>query len=126
MKRGEYKLAIQEYNILADIYETENKLEFGKVNRGIGEAYMGLHNFKTALEYFKIYLGMIPTSYFILAHDIVIDVSIEQNNELEKQRAYATLGHANLTWYLETQSDPEKTLNTAFKYFMKSLIIAEK
>lgn len=55
-----------------------------------------------------------------------LDVSNEQKDELEKQRAYATLGHANLTWYLETQSDPEKKLNTAFKYFMKSLMIAER
>lgn len=59
VKKGEYELAIQEYNILAEIYETENnKIEYGKVNRGIGEAYMGLHKFQTALEYFKIYLGM--------------------------------------------------------------------
>lgn len=67
IKRGEYKLAIEEYNILAEIYRTENnKIEYAKVNRGIGEAYMGLHNFKTALEYFKIYLGVyeIQTNLF--------------------------------------------------------------
>lgn len=59
VKRGEYKLAIEEYNILAEVYENLNKkIEYGKINRGIGEAYMGLHNFKTALEYFKIYLGI--------------------------------------------------------------------
>lgn len=62
IKRGEYKLAIEEYKILAQIYQTENnKIEYAKVNRGIGEAYMGLHNFKTALEYFKIYLGVYET-----------------------------------------------------------------
>lgn len=54
------------------------------------------------------------------------DVSIEQKDALEKQRAYATLGHANLTWYLETQNDPQAKLNVAFKYFMKSLMIAER
>lgn len=53
-------------------------------------------------------------------------MSVEQKNDLEKQRAYATLGHAYLTWYLETQNDPEKTLNNAFKYFMKSLMIAQR
>lgn len=59
VKRGEYKLAVEEYKILANIYQIENnKIEYAKANRAIGEAYMGLHNFKTAMEYFMIYLGL--------------------------------------------------------------------
>lgn len=58
IKRGEYNSAIAEYKILADLYNAEsNKIEFAKINRGIGEAYMGLHNFNKAMEYLKIYLG---------------------------------------------------------------------
>lgn len=61
IKRGEFKLAIDEYKILANVYRTENnQIENAKVNRGIGEAYMGLHNFKTAMEYLTIYLGRFP------------------------------------------------------------------
>lgn len=57
---------------------------------------------------------------------VITDIASEEECELEKQRAFATMGHAYLTWYLETQNNPETNLNLAYKYFMKSLVIAEK
>ncbi|KAJ8925110.1 hypothetical protein NQ315_001291 [Exocentrus adspersus] len=109
VKEGHYHSAIKEYEALADVYKEEGKpLDYARANRCIGEAYMGLQNFEKALEYQKLYLN----------------VATVESDELEQQRALATIGHIYLTWYLETQTDKSK-LNTAFKHFMKSLAIAE-
>ncbi|XP_018566528.1 tonsoku-like protein [Anoplophora glabripennis] len=110
IKEGRYNLAIEEYEVIADIYKKQNKLiEYAQANRAIGEAYMGLNNYEKALEHQRLYLN----------------VANEENNKLEQQRALATMGHIYLSWYLETQTDPEVKLNAAYKYFMKSLMIAE-
>lgn len=39
------------------------------INRGLGEAYMGLNNFKTALDYFKIYLGIFEIKLISIKYD---------------------------------------------------------
>uniref|UniRef100_A0A6P7FXH7 Tonsoku-like protein n=1 Tax=Diabrotica virgifera virgifera TaxID=50390 RepID=A0A6P7FXH7_DIAVI len=73
MKSGRFQQAIEEFKTLAEVYKLEhNQIEYGKANRAIGEAYLGLHNFKKALEHQKIYLiahtprtvqsGRIPSS----------------------------------------------------------------
>ncbi|XP_076272195.1 tonsoku-like protein [Rhynchophorus ferrugineus] len=99
--------AIREYQVVSKIYKSEDKmLLYGQANRGIGEAYMELHEYEKALKHFGIYL----------------DMSKQENNLLEQQRAFAQLGHMYLTWYLELASVADKThLNKAYEYFMKSL-----
>lgn len=57
-KEGRYNLAIEEYEVLSDIYKTENKLiEYAQANRAIGEAYLGMNNFEKALEHQRLYLS---------------------------------------------------------------------
>ncbi|XP_072384956.1 tonsoku-like protein [Diabrotica undecimpunctata] len=110
MKSGRFQQAIEEYETLAEIYKLEhNQIEYGKANRGIGEAYLGLHNFKKALEHQKIYLNK----------------AVSEKNNAEIQRAYATIGHIYLTTYLETQTDADQNLNAAYKYFMRSMKVCE-
>ncbi|CAG9836895.1 unnamed protein product [Diabrotica balteata] len=110
MKSGRFQQAIEEFETLAEIYKLEhNQIEYGKANRGIGEAYLGLHNFKKALEHQKIYLNK----------------AVSEKNNAEIQRAYATIGHIYLTTYLETQTDADQNLNNAYKYFMKSMKVCE-
>ncbi|XP_030749323.1 tonsoku-like protein isoform X2 [Sitophilus oryzae] len=107
LSEDKFKKAIQEYEIISNLYKSDNKLIlFAQANRGIGEAYMGLHEFENAYKHFKIYLN----------------VSIQENDILEQQRALAQLGHMYLTWYLEIVSeDHKKHLIQAYQYFMKSL-----
>lgn len=58
LKQDNYDFAIEEYKIIAEVYETQNnQLEFAKANRAIGEAYIGLLDFEKALKYQKIYLS---------------------------------------------------------------------
>lgn len=58
IKRGDFNSAVKEYQNIANIYKSENNfIEYARANRGIGEAYMGLHDFEQALQHFKTYLG---------------------------------------------------------------------
>ncbi|CAH0548154.1 unnamed protein product [Brassicogethes aeneus] len=108
---GRYQSAVEEYRTLAELYKNEKKLiNYAQANRGIGEAYLGLHQFERALEYLHIYL----------------DVAKTEQDKLEEQRALATIGHSYLSWYLDTTVNPDKNyLHKAFKIFMKSLIVCE-
>lgn len=112
IKDHRYQDAIEEYTLLANIYKRDKKLlDYAKVNRGIGEALMNMNKFKKALEYEQIYL----------------DITRKENNELEVQRALATIGHTYLNWFMSDCSDQNKNyLNDANRYFMKSLKVCER
>ncbi|ENN77089.1 hypothetical protein YQE_06424, partial [Dendroctonus ponderosae] len=101
---GQFTKAINEYEVLLKIYKQEKQmLLFAQVHRGLGEAYMGLHEFKKTLQCFKTY------------HK-------QEGNLLEQQRALAQLGHLYLTWYLETISESNRELlDQAFGYLMRSM-----
>ncbi|KAB0796114.1 hypothetical protein PPYR_10175 [Photinus pyralis] len=54
-----YEDAIAEFQIVADIYKEMGKLlDYGRVCRGIGEAYINLQDYEKALEYQQTYLGI--------------------------------------------------------------------
>lgn len=107
---GRYESAIKEYKVVANIYKKQNKmLEYATANRGIGEAYLGLHNFTEALKYQKIYL----------------DIAKELKNKLEEQRALATIGHTYLSSYLELPESDKSKLELANKFFKKSLVVSQ-
>lgn len=58
MVEGRYDFAIEEFTTVANVYKRQKKqLEYAVVNRGIGEAYLGLQKFEKALHHQKIYLG---------------------------------------------------------------------
>ncbi|KAK5642065.1 hypothetical protein RI129_008232 [Pyrocoelia pectoralis] len=106
-----YEDAITEYVIVADIYKGMGKLlDYARVCRVIGEAFINLHEYEKALEYQEVYL----------------EIAKEQNNKLEEQRALATIGHIHLTRHLNDIDNPDQnTLHLASKAFMKSLILCE-
>lgn len=48
----------------------------------------------------------------------------KENDKLEEQRALATIGHTNLTNYLDTCN--KDALHLAYKSFRKSLTVCER
>nr|CAH7744616.1 unnamed protein product [Callosobruchus chinensis] len=111
MYQCQYKLAIAEYQQLADLHNVEDDMFYARINRGIGEAYQGLKQFEEALIHHQIYL------------DVVLLQT--QPNDLEKQRALATIGHTYLIWASETETGREKKLESAYKFLMNGLEVAE-
>lgn len=58
MSDGQYKDAIEEYNIAAQLFrETGKQIEYACVNRMIGEAYTNLLDYDNALKHQKVHLG---------------------------------------------------------------------
>ncbi|CAG9860437.1 unnamed protein product [Phyllotreta striolata] len=103
--REKYEKAIEEYGTLAEIYKKERyHIEYAKVNRGIGEIYFELQDFRRALNHFKIYLN----------------IATEQNDKIEIQRAYATIGNLYLNW-----DNTRDNLQAAYKFFIKSMKLSE-
>ncbi|KRT81298.1 Ankyrin repeat-containing protein [Oryctes borbonicus] len=106
---GKYGSAIAEYEILAAQYKASNKsLDYARSQRMIGEAYCNLRQYSKALKYQKTYLT----------------IAVEKQNNLEEQRAHATIGHTYLTKYDDTQNIPD--LYLADKSFKKSLAVCER
>ncbi|XP_017786274.1 PREDICTED: tonsoku-like protein isoform X1 [Nicrophorus vespilloides] len=107
-----YQAAINEYQIAADIYHIQEKnVEYGCINRNIGEAYMEIYEFNKALKH----------------HEIHLSVSMKEDDKLEQQRALATIGHTYLTSYItsgESESN-KQALELANKCFLRSLKICE-
>lgn len=127
MEESRFDFAIEEYTCVSDIYKKQGKkLEYAVVNRGIGEAYLGLQKFDKALHHQKIYLGKCFTWSFNRNHSPVLDIARELKNKLEEQRALATIGHTYLVSYLESPKPDKNNLNLANKFFMKSLTISQK
>ncbi|VEN44363.1 unnamed protein product [Callosobruchus maculatus] len=107
-----YKLAIAEYKQLADLHNLKDDMIYARINRGIGEAYQGLKQFEDALKHHKIYLDVVRRQ--------------TQPNNVEKQRALATIGHTYLIWASETEKDRQRNLEHAYKYLMDGLEVAER
>lgn len=57
---NQFSKAIKEYELLSKMYkEQKHHISYAQTHRGIGEAFMGLQEFKNALEHFKIYYGIL-------------------------------------------------------------------
>jgi NF-kappa-B inhibitor-like protein 2 len=112
---AKYQSALSEFRQEAVIFKAiDKKMDFGRANRMIGEVYMLMGRYKDALKHEDIYL-----------------TTAKQENELvEMQRAYATIGRCYLL-----QSDDESVCGSndapadhkaAEKAFLKSLIICNQ
>ncbi|XP_022917423.2 tonsoku-like protein [Onthophagus taurus] len=110
-KEERYEEAIDEFKQAARQNKALNKLiDYGICHRMIGEAYLNIRKFEKALEHQQIHL----------------QISKQEKNKLEEQRALATIGHTYLTSYLEgTNHDNKTPLHFAYKIFMKSLGVCE-
>lgn len=57
-KKEDYESAIQEYIVVAEIYNEMGKtIEYAKANRMIGEAYAHLRIYNEAIRYQQIHLS---------------------------------------------------------------------
>ncbi|XP_060802573.1 tonsoku-like protein [Amyelois transitella] len=111
-KHNRYSDALEEYKNEASITkELGLKLEWGTCNRMIGEMYMLMAEFEKALKYEERHLA----------------IAKELKNQVEEQRALATLGRIYLLQGQSTNdSDETKTsLKAAEKAFMKGLVLCE-
>lgn len=65
MRTNEYEEAIKQYKTVALVYKQTNKpMEYGTANRMIGEAYTHLQEYKMALSYQEIYLGIFQLTLY--------------------------------------------------------------
>lgn len=129
VKTENYHAAITEYAVVADIHKKHNKLlEYGLMNRGIGEAYLGLRNFNKGLEYLKVYLSKYFCSVHLVINTMVLTaIARDFKNKIEEQRALATIGHIYLASYLDGQKGADElNLCQAEKFFIKSLNVCQR
>ncbi|KAM3960765.1 tonsoku-like protein [Aphomia sociella] len=111
-KHNRYSDALDEYkNEAAIIKELGLRMEWGTCNRMIGEMYMLMAEFEKALKYEERHLA----------------VAKELQNQVEEQRAMATLGRIYLLQGQSTNEDEEAkiSLKAAEKAFMKGLVLCE-
>lgn len=67
MRTGHYTSAIEEFVVVADVYQQlDKKLDYGSANRMIGEAYMQIREFDKALKYQQIHLGVNQMMFVVL------------------------------------------------------------
>lgn len=111
-EKGLYELALSEFKDEAETYEKlDKKMDKAKSHRMIGEMYMLIGEFNKALQNEMIYLT----------------TAREENDKIEEQRAYATIGRVHLL-HGQSFSDLEKSLKplrSAEKAFIKSLLICK-
>lgn len=59
MKEGRYESALDEYTAVAETYsDLNNRLDYARANRMVGEAYMQMREFDKAIQHQQIYLGI--------------------------------------------------------------------
>lgn len=131
--KGLYGKALKEFQTEAKVYEElEMRMKFGVANRMIGEMYMNLAELEKALKHENLYLSK---QNIILAdsnNKLSIhfkEISLEEDDKIEIQRAYATLGRAYLLKAqndLNAVQDSTKTLKNAEKAFIKSLLVCKE
>ncbi|XP_055628739.1 tonsoku-like protein [Toxorhynchites rutilus septentrionalis] len=106
--RGEHRKALNEYKLVASAYKKMNmQMEYGRANRLVGEMFMLLAEFDTALRYEKIYLEM----------------ATKEGDKVELQRAHVTIGRTYLLQgqNLDGTEAAKVPLGEAEKAFLKSL-----
>ena len=107
-------------------------MDMGRAHRMIGEMYMLLEDFKSAIRHEELFLSKcfyISLRYSSIVHYLFsLEISRLEKNKVEEQRAYATIGRVHL---LHGQSLPDlvqstEPLKNAEKAFLKSLLICKK
>ncbi|KAG5684679.1 hypothetical protein PVAND_013896 [Polypedilum vanderplanki] len=107
-----YVKSLNEFKEEAKIYEKlKSKIDYARANRMIGEVLMLQGSFKDALKHEELYLKLAK----------------EENNLLEIQRAYATIGRCYLLIGGEADdyNNGKEDFKSAEKAFLKSLLISK-
>lgn len=108
---GELQKALFEFQEESRIYSTlEKQIDYAKANRMISEVQMLLGNFVEALKH----------------QDIYLKISRRENNLIEIQRAYATIGRCYLLRAEDETQNSQEDLKAAEKSFLKSLLICKE
>ncbi|CRK96563.1 CLUMA_CG009876, isoform A [Clunio marinus] len=109
--------ALKEFRQESIIWQSlDKKMEYGRANRMIGEVYMLLEQFDDALKFVNLYQK----------------IAKHENNLVEMQRAYATIGRCYLlkgdSESIESTESSNKGsyIKSAEKSFLKSLIISKE
>lgn len=131
----DFDRALTSYRDEAAAYaELDKGIECARAHRMIGEMFMLLENFDSALEHELIYLSESIVSY-MRKEDILMfffglsETAVKLKDKIEEQRAFATIGRVHL---LKVQSNPSgneemsKSLKSAEKAFLRSLLICKR
>jgi tetratricopeptide (TPR) repeat protein len=115
MNECKYQNALGEFRQESHIYQALGKnMDFGRANRMIGEVFMMMETFSEALKYSDIYLKLAK----------------QENDFVELQRAYATIGRCYLLKGGDEgtgeSSESTNDFKAAEKAFLKSLIICKE
>lgn len=109
--------ALREFKEESSIYQdVGKKMDYGRANRMIGEVYIIMENYAEALKHEELFLKM----------------SKQENELVEQQRAYATIGRCYLllgehkTTTFNEANNSVKDFKCAEKSFLKSLIICKE
>ncbi|GAB0095582.1 Tonsoku-like protein [Sergentomyia squamirostris] len=110
---GQYDKALEEYKAEAEKWKSlKIRMKYGIAHRMIGEIMLMLGDVQESLKHEHQYLK----------------IALEENDDIEVQRAYATIGRVflfkgqNLT-YKECVAERQKALKEAERAFLKSLTI---
>lgn len=115
MSESKHQDALGEFRQESNVYLTlDKKIEYGRANRMIGEAYVLMGKYKDALKHENIYLT----------------IATKENDLVEIQRAYATIGRCYLLQAedetVSGSKDASGDLKSAEKSFLKSLMICKE
>lgn len=115
MNESELKKALGEFRQEADIYsELCKKMDYARANRMIGEVYLVMGKYSDALKH----------------EDIYMKTAKQENDLVEMQRAYATVGRCYLLRAEDDgvfgTKDAQADYRAAQKSFLKSLIICKE
>lgn len=115
MSVSKHQEALGEFRQESTIYlSLDKKMDYGRANRMVGEAFMLMGKYKDALKHENLYLS----------------TAKKENDLVEMQRAYATLGRCYLL-QAEDESvagsiDAPSDLKAAERAFLKSLMLCKE
>lgn len=112
MSKSKYQEALVEFLQESEIYRTlDMKMDLGRADRMIAEVYMLMGKYGDALKRVDAY----------------IKIATEENNLVEKQRAYTTIGRCYLAQAEnDCESQSKRGFEAAEKFFLKGLILCKK
>lgn len=115
MSEAHLKKALQEFQRESEIHHMLcKKMDYARAHRMIGEVFLLQGNYQEALKH----------------EDIYMKIAKQENDLVEMQRAYATVGRCFLLQAEDKSSEGSKDASSDFKAsekaFLKSLIICKE
>lgn len=115
MNESKYQHAVGEFGQESNIYQAlGKKMDYGRANRMLGEVYVLMGKYNEALKH----------------EDLYLKIAKQENDLVEMQRAYATVGRCYLLQAQDKNNDGSSEATSDFKAaekaFLKSLIICKE